>query len=48
MDYRKHTTGYVTQGFKDGKCVEQHFIAGGHSDYEDYETKEETISVSTA
>ena len=40
MDYRKHTTGYVTQVFKDGKCVEQHFVAGGHSDYEDYETCE--------
>ena len=39
MDYRKHTTGYVTQLFKDGKCVEQHFVAGD-VEYTDYETGE--------
>ena len=40
LSYRKHTTGYVTQVFMDGECVEQHFVAGTHSDYEDYETCE--------
>ena len=40
MDYRKFTTGIVTQVFKDGKCTEQHFTAWDQVEYEDYETCE--------
>ena len=38
--YRKYTHGFVTQTFKDGKCVEQSFTAGDQVEHEDYETGE--------